>query len=225
MGKLAVLMTTCYRYRDAWIPFLTLFERYWPDCQYKKHIAADYPFDHLGWKTSCVPPQTSWCKTTLSALKDIDAPNVLLLQEDFFFNRQVHTAKVEHALDVMLECQADMMRLYPCPGPTCDSQHEMIGRFSSAVDYQISCQASIWRKPFLEYLLKQFETPFQFEMEGSKWAKKANLNLMGWKREIEPWPISYICTAIVKGRWTQGGIALCRDEGIDLDLTLRPIGE
>ena len=71
----------------------------------------------------------------------------------------------------------------------------------------------------------RFATPLQFELEGTMWARKLTLDLLGWRRDSVPWPISYICTAIVRGCWTKSAIEFCTEEGIPLDTSLRPIGE
>lgn len=223
--KCAVVMTTCHGYRDAWEPFFKLFEKYWPDCPYDKIVAADYPNEQLNWRWLTAPPMTSWCKTTLNVIQQIKSKYILLFQEDFFLNAPVDSAGVQLALDFLEQTGGDIFRLYPCPGPDIDIGCEKIGRINSDADYAVSCQATIWKRDYLISLLEQFETPLQFEMEGTKYIKREGANLFGWKREATPWPLQYICTAIVKGCWTGGAIELCQHEGIPLDLSLRPVGE
>ena len=223
--ELAIVMATCYKYRDTWHPFFTLFEKYWPNCKLKKYVVADCSVNAPSdWIVIQSKPETSWCKTVLNGLDCIQQRSVLLLQDDFFINAPVREDLVKISVEHMNEVGANALRIYPCPGPDEECEGNF-GVLSKNADYRVSCQATIWDRAILRIMMMRFETPMQFELEGTMWARKLTLDLLGWRRDSVPWPISYICTAIVRGCWTKSAIEFCTEEGIPLDTSLRPIGE
>src|SRR5262249_11393787 len=40
-NRTAILVASCERYCQAWRPFFTLFQRYWPDCPYQVFLGTD----------------------------------------------------------------------------------------------------------------------------------------------------------------------------------------
>lgn len=64
--------------------------------------------------------------------------------------------------------------------------------------YRISCQISIWNR---EYFLKYFEkdwTPWQLELEGSKYAQTDGWKVLGTNRD---WAFGWLEESALSGRW------------------------
>lgn len=207
-----IAVVSCWKYRDAWVPFLRLFRKFWSNCEFTPEIISDteeYP--------------RSWCEVVTEFAKAQTDP-ILLLQEDFFLNAPVDEVLVAHALYLLHMRNLGAIRLYPCPGATDLADNAYFGPVSRNTEYRNSLQATIWRPAYLAAIAERYKTPSEFELEGSAWASE---NLPGevwaFKREVQPWPISYICSAISRGKWEPAALELCKQHGIEVDLTLRPV--
>lgn len=229
-ANMRVVVVSCWKYRDCWEPFLALFRKYWPDFKGTPHLITDtveapfakplqtrYEFNigQLGYSAS-------WCEVVAAYCSTADEP-FLLMQEDFLINTLVHCDLIAEAFDLLLCETIGAVRIYPSPGATEPSDHPHFGSVARHMNYRTSCQATIWKPVYLQAIAERFETPTAFEMSGSNWASSSRPEqVWATKRETQPWPIEYLCSAIARGKWTRDAIELCAREGIPLDLTLRP---
>jgi hypothetical protein len=228
--RLAVI--SCWAYRDAWAPFFALLEKFWPN-----HPQAWLLTEHIE-PSAKVPNNVqvfsgpnslrwSWCQVVRAfALTSGDEP-ILLMQEDFFLSGPVNTGLIERAL-VELELQkAGSVRVYPCPGGDIDYGNPYFAEVQHGTSYRISCQATIWRPSFLAEIAR-FRTPFDFEVLGGPVADNMPDKVLAFKRDVHPWPMEYLCTGIIRGKWMADSRALLEANGIPVDFSMRkelPIAE
>lgn len=218
-----VLIASCWKYRDAWSPFLALFRKFWTDCPYPVTLLTDrIEPGMLPEGVSVHVTQGTWCKMVAHAAANIEGP-ILLMQEDFFINAPVRLDLVEHALAQMKRWNAGVVRLYPCPGANAYYDDDHVGFVGTATDYRISCQASIWDSEFLREIASPFNSPWEFEIKGTPLSEKLNRHVLAWRRESEPWPMSYYCSAISRAKWEPAALEFCRQQKIEVDLSLRGI--
>jgi len=226
MSDIAVLIASCDKYYDLWQPFFTLFFRHWPDCCYPVYLVSNYRvYPDPRVKTIAVGEDTDWSSNLISALQQIPNSYVILLLEDYLLTRPVSTAMVETLAAYMRQRRAGCLRLYPCPGPdvSCPDNTE-VGEILKGSAYRLSTQAAIWDKLVLLGLLRQGETPWELEVLGSKRTNALNAPFLSVKRnDNNTYPISYFCTAVVRGKWVLAAIRLCRKEDIQVDLSIRPL--
>jgi len=221
-------MVSCWKYRDAWKPFIELFNRFWPDCPYGLTVATDelsgddFPEIDNNQPRICrtVGPGSSWCEIVATVAKESDEP-ILLMQEDFFLNAPVQQGVVEKALQMVESQKASMVRLYPCPGAAQDSGDPHFGIIPPGTRYRISCQASIWEPIYLRRIAQPFGSPAEFEIDGTAWADHLPDEVFAFKRDVQPWPLNYLCSAIGRGLWSQDAKRLCDEHNIEVDWSLR----
>jgi len=113
------------------------------------------------------------------------------------------------------------LRLYPCPGPDlpCPDNQE-VGAISKGSDYRLSLQTAIWDKNILNTLLRNGESAWELEIKGTKRTNELDVPFLCVKNNP---PINYFCTAVVKGKWVKEAVELCKNEGIKIDLKIRPM--
>lgn len=202
-----IAVISCEAYRDAIKPFFALMDRFWSDRPYPLTLYTDAPGE-------------SWCSVVARcAQKSDDA--VMILQEDFFLSAPVNQPLIDHALEQMKARNAGMVRLYPCPGADEDYGDPYFGIVKRGSRYRISCQASIWRSDFLYAIASQFNTPQEFELMGSGLSDALPSEVLAFKRDVKPWPLEYLCTAIVNGKWSQGAKQLCDSLDIEVNWSMR----
>ena len=205
-----VVVITCEAYRDAWLPFSKLFDRFWPDC----------PFELAWWSDE--GKNKNWAAVLHEhTMREIEP--FLLMQEDFFLSAPVRTDLVQAGLDEMFRMQAGGVRLYPCPGADEDYGHPYFGYVSRRASYRISCQATIWNPRYVAKIAQTVRTPSEFEIAGTIRSLNLVAPILAFKREVEPWPMHYLCSAISRGKWNPDAQRLCQRYGIEVDWTQRPV--
>lgn len=207
-----IAVATCLKYHDAIPPFLALFRRFWPDCPYEVLVIDDRR-----------NPGQSWCSVVHEFAANTRDPLTLLMQEDFFLNAPVNHRLIQEAHSEMINRMAAMARLYPCPGADVDYGHPYYGYIDKQKPYAVSCQATIWKSRVLADLTANFSTPSEFEISGSQMADSFDEPFLAFKREVQPWPLQYYCSAISRGKWEPAALEFCRQQGIEVDTSMREV--
>jgi hypothetical protein len=222
MNKTAVLISSCDRYQDLWKPFFTLFFKYWPDCPYPVYLSTNHGrYDDPRVKIIAMGDDTDWSSGFRSAMKMIPYQYVIILMEDYLLMKRVDTEKIERLITYMDKKKAGCLRLIPSPGPDLPCpDNEDVGGISKGSDYRLSLQAAIWNKNILLNLLRNGETAWELELKGTKRTNELDVPFLSVKNNP---PIHYFCTAVVKGKWVKEAVDLCRKEGIEVNLKIRPM--
>lgn len=208
-----IAVISCWKYQDAWFPFVELFRKFWPD-------APSFPL-FISDQDGC---PRKWTEVLGDFARTVQQP-ILLFQEDFFLNAPVDSKAVQFALEEFESRKAGCMRLYPCPGGEGESINAFIATVPQGTPYRISCQAAIWRPSYLAGILEACHegSPADFEINGSRFSNYFRQEVLAWKRDAEPWPLSYICSAISRGQWNPDAKKLCDSLNIDADWSRRPM--
>lgn len=232
MNNLAVIIISCDKYSDTWNPFYHFFFKYWNDCPFMiYHVSETLHYQHPKVNTIHTGRGKKWSEMLLEALNSIDQEYVLLLLDDYFLLKNVDNKNMLDCLHIIQQENAAYLRIFPCPGPTQPYKYYSgIGLIEKSDAYSISTQATIWQKKTLTDFLQPSETAWELETKGSKRASQIeNVFLSvtippGLSRlEDGDFPYTYLCTAVVKGKWVPEALKLCAHEGIKLDLAYRKI--
>lgn len=226
MSDIAVLVVSCDKYKDLWKPFFTLFFRYWHNCPYPVYLGSNHlTYADSRIKAITVGDDRDWSSGFRKMLEQIPHPYVILLLEDYLLKQQVDSDRIQSLAAYMKFKKAGVLRLFPCPGPDipCADNTE-VGEIRNGAEYRLSLQAAIWDKQVLLSLLREGESPWQLEVLGSKRTNELNVPFLSVKRNnSHDYPIPYFCTAVVKGKWISDAVELCKKEGINIDLAVRPL--
>ena len=219
-NDVAVLVVSCDKYHDLWKPFFTLFFRYWQDCPYPIYLGSNHSvYNDSRVKTITVGDDIDWSHSFRRMLEHIPHKYVIILLEDYLVYKHVDTDRLNKLVYYLKDKKAACLRIFPCPGP-----HEIrldnkeVGIIRKGAEYRLSLQSAIWDK---QSLIQDGETPWQFEVKGSIRTNQMDKLFLSIIREIPP-PITYFCTAVLKGKWLRDAVDLCRKEGIEVDLSIRP---
>ncbi len=221
-----IAVASCWKYRDCWRPFFTLFNKFWPDCPYKVWLLTDHYQidDHLEDRHIFVHESPSWCAILKAFCEQYGDEPILLMQDDFLLTAPPHIDLIEEGAELIKNDESiGCVRLYPCPGADYRIGTHHYGPVNRGTPFRTSTQAAWWNPKYLRDIANASTTIQQFELRGSVYACALPENVVSWVRAIEPWPLEYICTGIVKGKWTRAALALCKEHGIAVDTSLRPI--
>ena len=222
VNKVAVLISSCDKYQDLWSPFFTLFFRYWPDCPYPVYLGTNnLKYNNKRVKMIAIGDEVDWSSDFRCMLERISQQYVIVLMEDFLLIKSVDTTKIDRLITYMEAKGAGCLRLFPCPGPDlpCLDNPE-VGEISKGADYRSSLQAAIWNKQTLLELLREGESAWELEINGTKRTNDLDVPFLCVTGDS---PIPYFCTGVVKGKWVREAVELCEKEGIEVDLTVRSV--
>lgn len=217
---LAVLVVSCDRYRDLWRPFFTLFDRFWPDCPFNVFLGANFEvYESRGVETLRAGEDKSWCENLHVFLDQISATYVLLLLEDFFLRHPVSTEAVFDCFQAMQDLDAACLRLYPLPGPDEPlGDRSDLGILHKNAPYRVSAQPAIWKRVELISLLRDGESAWDFELNGTKRSQNLKRVFLGAYE-----PVFDYRHVVELGQWFWSAARFYRKAEIGCDFNARPV--
>jgi hypothetical protein len=222
-----IVISSCDLYRDAWTPFFWLFHRYWKDWPGTAYLVSNTSdYDDPRVTTIKVGVDRGWASNMKYVLSCFDSEYLIYMQEDYFLTRSVESQRIQCLIDLARKHRAACLRLYPSPGPDELYCYEpSVGKLAEDAPYRVSLQAAIWNREVLSSLLVDGETGWDMEIQGSERSRSLSTPFLS-VTDLQYPAIAYLHrTAIVKGRWTDEAVELCRNEGIPLDTGKRPVGD
>ncbi|MDD4913795.1 MAG: hypothetical protein PHW13_01985 [Methylococcales bacterium] len=235
MQDLTIFVNTSDNFEDCWIPFFTLFHRYWPDCRYPIVLnteTKDFQFAGLSIHCSKVAAgetrRLTWSECLARSLDAIETPYILYLQEDYFLENPVKTGQIELLLAEMRAGRADVIRIMECggAGPWRPTLNPLLWEVDQHSQYRISLQAGLWRKSTLRGQIRLHESPWQLEVFGSARARRKQEKVLCVNRDLFSSPeaeiLPYQPTGVVAGRWEREIVEpLFAKEGLAVDFSIR----
>lgn len=181
--KVALLVNSCDLYEDAWEPFFTLFNKYWPDFPYPVYLNTEtkaYDGNTMNVKTIMGGREKTWSERLLHALSEIDSEYILFFLEDFFLMSPVNTKVFQEALDTM-EANANVGVISCVPDVVIAEITSVVNDLESfspikrKCRFRVNAMTALWRKKFLLSLVDKRENAWQFEINCTKrafWRKE-----------------------------------------------------
>ena len=113
-----------------------------------------------------------WGYTTLQNIKKIDTEYILFIQEDFLLEEMVSTEVIDMVLTALVECGGHCVRLNDSFMKKHSRNPWRLIENPPGESFRVSLQSSIWKKDTLLSLILENETPWQFEIQGTKRAER-----------------------------------------------------
>ncbi len=176
--NVTILVNSCDLYEDAWYPFFKLFQIQWPNCPYSFLLNTETKDFNTSIPniTTFKGGNVSWSDRVLNAVNTIDSEYILFFLEDFFLISPVKENIFEIALTLIEENkEIGVINLNPDIDTrawiTKGNYNEYYCELKRWSDCRINAVAALWRKDFLIKMLKRGESPWEFEVNGSKRAR------------------------------------------------------
>lgn len=222
-----LIILSCDKYSDCWIPLGETLEKFWPDCPYDKVLCTetrDIPsgsgFDvvlHCNFPT--------WSALLLNVCNQVDDEFIMLLLEDQWAAKNVKGNRIADTLN-LIKADSSVGAVY------LDRDHKNLPVYNVnkslyeipfGLPYRMSVCPSIWRVSFLKSILIENENAWEFERLGSFRKNTAE------KKILVTDDIVYLRVgkaklgAVEKGKWEPEIPEFAKKEGIDVDFTKRPV--
>lgn len=226
VNDIAVLVLSCDKYSDIWPVFFDFFFKYWNDCPFKIYLASNH-LNFVNNRVTNIHSETvsDWSSETKLILQQVKEKYVLLILDDYFIYKPVDMQVLSDSIRVMKKRDAIFLKLGCFPASHRSlwmydiiAETPFIGIIRNWQEYRINLQLGIWNKELLYSLLKMGETPWQFEINGSKRSNEVSNPSLCIVEDPEKnyvhGPITYLCSALTKGIWMLDALDLCKKESI-----------
>jgi hypothetical protein len=221
ISNCSVLVPSCDSYSDLWTPFFTLFGRFWEDCPFPVYLGNNsLGFHHPGVRVIHSSQGNNWTDRVRDHLRAIDTPYVLLMLEDFFLRRPVPTKRVTDGLRALASLGGHLLRLHARPRPELRvAGAPELGTIRAGAPYRVSTQAAIWRRETILALMRDGESIWQFEIQGTgRSAVFPDGFYSFWESAL-----TYDHHVVERGKWFPRDARYFESLNIGCDLTRRPL--
>jgi hypothetical protein len=221
-SSVAVVVSSCDAFFDAWQPFSAFLKKFWSDCPLGIFLLTnELQVRSPRIRPIVVGPDRGWSSNLLAALAQIPHSWLLYLQEDYFLTAPVQTAQLARDFREAIDSGAASLCFRARSKPDAGFQplNDRFGLVPLDSDGRTRCQVTLWNKAALESILRGGETAWDFEARGS--ARTQAMRILSYQRR-ENTPIPYLMSAISRGLWMPDAIQLCRAHGVAIEPFFRP---
>jgi hypothetical protein len=220
-SSVAVVVSSCDAFFDAWRPFVFFFRKHWSDCPFPVYLIVN----RLRVRSAIIQPisvgtDRGWASNMASALDSISQPYILYFQEDYFLSGPVDNGQLAQDFGYALEKNAASFCFYARSHlePNFQPLNDRFGIVPSDSDGRTRLQVTLWKKEALRATLRPGESAWNMEALGSE--RTRDLLALSYLHRHHL-PIPYLMSAIVRRLWTSQAIELCRQAGIEIQPRIR----
>jgi hypothetical protein len=196
-----VIVLTCNQYRFVWEPWHYCWKENFSDKLGPYYMAtATFPPSLPGIET-ILTGTSDWTENARRAVEEVNADRFLLLLDDFFFRplaKEFDFSKVPDGPIVGLHLDSPLYRS-KIIGKACGSYK--LKQFEPESNYHTSLQPTVWEKDTFLGLLRRDESPWTFELEGSKRAAGEGI----CRKFVD---VGWYTHAVKRGTWLNEGVEL-----------------
>lgn len=188
-SDITILVNSCDYYEDAWNPFFRLLKIQWPQCEdYDIVLNTEnktFDCDYLNIRTFCGGKGKAWSGRLLDCLETIDSEYVFFFLEDEFLYEPVNVSEFEKAMK-FLNDNKDVGVLYPHKNKkqTMEIDEDYFSRDLMSDARRLVCICAIWRKDFLIKMLKEDESPWDFEANAPTRSKQHSDRILQYNNAL-----------------------------------------
>lgn len=218
--ELSIIVYSCWKNRDMWYIFSSLFHKYWEVCNYKVILVTDEYYDEGKFHVfdEVVILDDTWAKMIKAAMKKAETKYVMLWMDDYLLCDYISNSDVEEQIERIKKYNAANLRLVE--SPACKGHYKNnknIGYYRLGDAYSLATQVGIWDADFLYKIPDQWSA-WDFERIGSMERKLTNQPILVSFDYVFPYE-----EGVHRGKWMLAGEKLCKRNGIKIDVGVRPV--
>lgn len=179
--NLTVLIGTCDKYHKLWDNFQICFDRYWKFNTKNIFVSEKLEVPTITktkFDTITFDGNSKWGARMLRGVESCQTDYIYFILDDYFLNYEMSNSQLDNYLQQMKLHNMDRLQI----SPSGFQQYQSVDytdflKFKQNSSYLISMQPSIWNKRFLQKVLSETYSPWDFEIRGSALLKKSNHNI------------------------------------------------
>jgi len=220
-SSVAIVVSSCDAFFDAWRPFAFFFRKHWSDCPFPVYLIVN----RLRLSSTIVQPipvgpDRGWASNMASALATIAQPYIIYFQEDYFLNGDVKSEQLAGDIAYAFENDVASFCFYARSHlePNFQPLNDRFGVVPLDSDGRARLQVTLWKKEVLQAALRPGESAWNMEARASE--RTRDLLALSYLQRRDA-PIPYLMSAIVRGLWTPQAISLCEQTGLAIQPRFR----
>ena len=177
--EIALLVSSCDLYEDAWNPFFRLLEIYWSDCPAKVYLVTETKtYSDPYFNVNCIQCNSAkWSDRIIFALNQIDSEYIWFFLEDFFLEKTVNTKIISTAIRCIRQnSDIGVIKFIPDISENWYDNSVKIERYFSPIpkdhNNRSNLMISLYRKEYFLKILRRKESPWDFEKFGTYRSKR-----------------------------------------------------
>ncbi len=236
--KCTIIVSSCDKYSEAWLPFFSLLEKNWPDCPFEKVLVTESKQCDLPQVRTITAGDCVWSERIHKALNSVKTPTVLLFLEDFFLQARVREKDFLFYLDEMLKDDTigafyfNAIEGFKTPSVKYPDFYDM--NQTNQTKYHLNCQIGLWNREVFLLATDKKITPWEFEIEGFDivdpeiknkkfYCSKNSVHTRITENDIFAYLLERsLGYGIWKSKWLWNNKKLFRKEGIKCDCSSLP---
>lgn len=169
-NKVSIVVHSCDKYEDLWLPFFTLLKKYWTPLNIPIVLNTETKsFIMEGLDIECIHPKKAnvpYGARMLNVLSKIRTPYVIPLLDDFFLRDYVDVDMINKIISWMEEDKKIACFNCDCAAIYADWEKEKYPGFQRVpygCEHTINMQAAVWRKKSLIKYWRPNVSPWEWE--------------------------------------------------------------
>jgi hypothetical protein len=216
-----VLISSCDAFSDLWPICFHFFFRFFPDAPIPVFLVANFDeFKDFRVRSLKTGRDRHWGTNLRHALRAMEAPYILYLQDDYLINGHVDRTEIDGLVSLLHAENGTFISLQQHPLPGKHLSHNHLVRLTSDTFRYVNLQAGIWNRERLLGMVVKGHNPWQGEVH--------------FKNQLRQHPEGYFChtmesrevfpylEAVKGGFWMRQAVDYCLQNGIKPDLFTRP---
>lgn len=223
--SVAVLVSSCDRFFDAWRPFAAFWRRHWPADRlpWPVFLVTNHLPVRSDWLTPLpVGADRGWSDNLRLVLNRIDVDYLLYLQEDYFPTGPPDADQLAGLVARMAAEAVDVLCLRAMPPsygaeawPRVPGRDGSLCEVPAGSPWRGRLQAAFWRRTALQAALRPGESAWDFEARAAERLR----SLRAWTvtgQGTGANALPYLASAIVRGLWTPEARRLCAEANVPI---------
>ncbi|MEY2525264.1 MAG: hypothetical protein QOE73_35 [Verrucomicrobiota bacterium] len=221
-SSMAIVVSSCDKFFDAWRPFAFFFRKFWPDCPFPVYLIVNRLRVRSNWiRAINVGKDKGWASNMKRALGHVAEPYILYTQEDYFLTAPVDRQRLAADIAYAFTQDAASFRFSGRDPEEIDFVpiNDQFGIIPRDSEWRTLCQVTLWKRDVFVSALRPGETAWNMEARGGQ--RTRDFLALSYARPGGG-PIHYLRSAISRGLWTREALALCQQHHFAIRPAFRP---
>lgn len=173
-NNIAILVSSCDLYKDAWNPFFRLLEANWKNTPPKIYLVTESEeYKDCTFNVKCIHSSSPiWSNRIIDALNQIDEEYIWFFLEDFFLEEEADENIINHAVYTITNSDdIGVIKFIPNISDNWYDKNQTINSHFSVIPKEYKARSnlmvSLYKKEYFSKLLRKNETPWDFEKFGT----------------------------------------------------------
>jgi hypothetical protein len=226
--KIPVVVMSTDSYSDVWNHFFALLEKYWPNDSLELYLITETKIPEIDNVNVVNIKSNNWSGVLLGGLKKIAGQHVILILDDMLIVEKVNQDLIKKTFNfIQLNNDIACITIGGNDTTRVECEYKDNPNFLLVAQdspFRVTTSPSIWNKKHLIELIEEGESPWQFELNGTRRAKNNHVFFLNLKKSaIYTFFTRIGNTAIIRGFWQHDAVQFLESLGQVVNLKLRKV--